>query len=401
MKTIILFFLKEYREKNPAVERKPAPDPKKAAAQPAPGSSPDKKAAEETTDKSKKSSDKPVELTDAQLIETNDDKLTPELKEKKGKLATAKAAADKKAAEEAEEAEAFKPSNIQKRIDELVGEIKSLKNDKDQDKELIKKLEVDLTSLKAGVDKPGNEQALTQKLNALEGTRIKERTEAGKSLPKPERLEMSKEDLEDWLVEDPVAAQEWLSDRAVRRYEERKADSQKELANSQAENIIARQKASRLKVEAKHPDLNFDARKRALMAEGKTAGEAMAVILEENPKVKIIMEVLKERGNDFVLDPEGPEKLMIEMEKRLTAKPADNTSETDKDKEAKIREEAAEAERQRQANIDSGITSNNGGKPVVKKSEQYQKRLEVFKRAGKSQEDLDRTLARRQTHGLE
>ena len=105
---------KEYREKNPPKTNTEVKDQKKeeTPASPAPSAETEKKV-EQKADKPEKSNDstaKEPELTDAALIETPDEKLTPELKDKKTKLVESK-----------------KPDKVQIRINELVGDIKDLK----------------------------------------------------------------------------------------------------------------------------------------------------------------------------------------------------------------------------------------------------------------------------------
>jgi hypothetical protein len=260
----------DFLKKNPP--KKTAPKDQKADTQPAPESSTEKKAAEETSDKTEKSSDTP-EITDQALIETPDEKLSTEQKEKKAVLV--------------KDQEAKRLPGAEKRINELVGELKALKNEKDQDKERITNLEAELLSVRQTVEQPKNEEVRNQKLSRLAQERVVKQMEEDKSLPLAERREMGKAELEDWIVSDPLAAQEWLADRAVRRDRERRQDLRKEEVSSQAETIIQRQTASRQKVEAKHPELNYTARETALIASGKTKKEAFETIMAESPKVKV------------------------------------------------------------------------------------------------------------------
>lgn len=311
------------------------------------------------------------------LVEAKDEELDDEKRAKKASILE-----KRKSSEE--------QSRTQKRIDELVGEIKALKAEKTQDKQKIEALERNLGELKNVVEKKPEKQKA--ELQRLEAARVANFAEEDKSLPKAERREMADEELEAWMVEDIAGANAWLARREMRRQREREADEKAAKATSadaattaKADEVVRAQEESRRRVEQKHPELNVDKRRAELKAQGKNQKEIAEIIFAENPKAKIVSEILKEDSDKYVLDPRGPELLAEEMERRLegSQKPGESARETEEEKESRIRAEAAEAERQRQANVPGGYHSTRPGSTPKDgdKDEMYNKQLAVFKRA--------------------
>lgn len=313
-----------------------------------------------------------------QLLEAKDEDLSAEQKAKKKELLALKET----------EREAAKEAKLQKRFDELTGEIKALKAEKNQDKEQISKLENELQQLKSNVER--NPEKNRQEVERLESERLKKYLAEDEKLPREKRREMSDEDLEAWLVEDIVGAQRWLARQELRRERERADDVERlnkgasdEDARTKAEKVIKRQAESSARVLAKHPELDVKKKVAELKAQGKTDAEIKKIIWDENPKVRISVEIAKEDPDKYMLAENGPELLAAEMERRLAAgkpgKPAAG-AETEEEREARIAEEAAEAERQRQADIDAGLSSTRG---AVRNSEQEKdpfrkKQFDVF-----------------------
>lgn len=289
----------------------------------------------------------------------------------------------------------------EKRINELVGELKAEKAERIQDKEKLKALEAELAQLRAKVEKPGKEADVTTKLAELEKQRSEKYLKEDKDLPREKKRELTRDELEEWVVEDPIAAQEWMADRAVRKAREREEALMEIEAEEQATTVIAKQRESQKRVLEKHPDVNLDAQIQTLVSQGKTIEQAREHLVKTNPKVKLLLEIAREEGarEKYALAPNGPELLMEEVERRLqkSAKPAESAEE----REARIREEAAEAERQRIANVDSGLRSSNRGSSSVDENDPtYKQMLEIFKKNGKTKADLDRNLERRRAMNL-
>ena len=311
---------------------------------------------------------------DKKLLETDDNGLTDDQKARKKELLVLKET----------EKEAQRESRIQKRIDELVGQIKAEKAERDQDKQKIADLENQITQLSNSVERnPEKTQAEVQK---LESERLRKYEQEDSVLPREKRREMKKADLEEWFLEDPVSAQEWMADRQLRRRDERNRDIEKlnrgsedKDAKAKAEAIIKAQAESKARVALKHPDLEISQRVNALKAEGKNPQEIQNIIFKENPKVKILSEILKENPDKYMLSENGPELLAAEMEKRMST----NQGESEEEKDARLRAEGAEAERQRLASVDAGMRSTRGGSSTQEpeRGPLYAKQLDIFRKA--------------------
>lgn len=283
----------------------------------------------------------------------------------------------------------------EKRINELVGELKAEKAERIQDKEKLKALEAELAQLRAKVEGPGKEADLTTRVEAMEKERIQKYLKEDKDLPREKKRELTKDELEEWVVEDPIAAQEWMADRAVRKAREREEALMEAEAENQAKEVVVKQRESQRRVLEKHPDVNLDAQIGELVSKGKTIEQAREHLVKTNPKVKLLLEIAKEPGSreKYMTAPNGPELIMEEVERRLGRS---GKSESAEDREARIREEAAEAERQRLANVDSGLRSTNRGSSSVDENDPtYKQQLSIFKSMGKTKADLDRILERR------
>ena len=278
------------------------------------------------------------------LLESKDEDLSAADAAKKSE-ALKKAQADKEAAKEA---------NIQARIDEIDGKFKASEAKRLEAEKRLAELEA-----KQSAKDPSKIQS---EIKRLESERIAKLVEADKDLDRAERREMPKEVFEDWMVEDMTAATEWLSDRAVRRDKERTADLQRLSETNdgngmkeKAEAVIKKQEESNARVYAKHPELNVTARIKDLRSKGKTDAEIQGII-KNDPKCKLAIEIIQGDQDKYLLNENGPEMVMAEMERRL----AKGRGESQEDRDKRIADEAVEAERQRQANIDEGINSTRG-----------------------------------------
>lgn len=332
---------------------------------------------------------------------------SPEKKEEQ-KPETDKSKDQKDAAEapkpEAKDVEGHRNLKVEKRIDELVGQIKAERADRIQDKDTIKKLQAELDGLKNRVEKPAKDEAQSKKIAELEQQRVAKYLAEDKELPREERREMSKSDIEEWVIEDPTAAMRWEAKRALREQDERKADLESFEVDTEAEAIVQKRDVSQKRVLQKHPELAFETRAKELAATGKSREEVMKQIAKENPKMGVILQIISEPGaqEKYAFSADGPEQLMQEMERRLE-KPAPakaDAKETSEERDAKIAEEAAEAERQRQSQIETGARSTRGSQAEREKSSDYQFQLNFFLKSGKTKADLDRILARREAMNI-
>lgn len=281
----------------------------------------------------------------------------------------------------------------QKRIDEIKSEMLAKEN---QSAERLKKLEAELAELK----RPKVEEDFKARLKREESERVAKYVEEDKDKPKEERREMSKDQLEEWYLEDPVEATAWMQERTLRRAEERKTLEKKsgeESGKELSEEFIRKQNESKEKLFAKYPGVN-PTKERLAELKGKTSAEINKILSEENEEFRICSEIVMENPKKYIESENGPEMIMAEMEKRLKvdAKPKTVTL-TEEELEAKIQ---AEAER-RALLSGEGASSSTKGKKVENKnvntSEQRQHLERIAKKAKIPMVDLDKTIERRKS----
>lgn len=291
--------------------------------------------------------------------------------------------------------EAEKQAKIQSRIDEIVGELKAEREERRKDKAKIEALDAELKQLRGG----NSEEVLEQRA----AQRIQKYIAEDANKPKHQRREMSDEDLQEWIVEDMVAAQRWLAKQEYRREREAEQDRLEvsgklpDSAKAQADEVIRQQAISRAKAEAKHPELNIKNRVSELRAQGKSDADIQSIIFKENPKARIASEILKEGHEKYITAPNGPEMLAEEVERRL-AKSSNTESQEDRDE--RIAREAAERERQRIASVDASLNSTRGKGQEVKMTDEEKAQFAVFQKAmpGKSLEDFRKAQDRRKKY---
>lgn len=342
---------------------------------------------------------KELETEEKRLFEVPEADLSEEEKKRKKEILILRA----------EEKEAKREAGIQKRFDELTGELRDLKSQKNQDKEKIALLESQLDSMRHSAE--NNPEKVKAEVQRREQDRIQKALEEDKRLPREQRREMTREELEDWLVEDIVSAQEWMTDRNLRRREERLEDQKNlttDTGRKKAEDIIRSQKEVQAQVLQRHPELDISKRVKELESQGKSKQEIKKIIHSENPKVKVIAEILEEDADKYLLDPNGPESLAKEMERRLAGKPAGTKSgETQEEREERIRQEAAEAESHRTSEVDAGLTARGGaGSAVTSADAEYENRplfkqqLEIWKKQfpGLAEKEVKSRLIKRLKH---
>lgn len=279
----------------------------------------------------------------------------------------------------------------QKRIDEIKSELLAEQNKRKQDAEAIEKLREELADVKKTLA-PKVQEDEKSRLKALEADRIIKYAEEDKNKPLQDRREMSKEDLENWYLEDPVEATAWMQERTIRRVEERRALELKDSNKKSSEDFTERQNKSRDRLFSKYPGVNPSPDKLASF-KGKTDSEIREALCAESEEFRICSEIVAEDPKKYLDSADGPELIMAEMDKRLSkgnGKPKTVTL-TEEELEAKI-----QAEAERRANLDEGITSTKGGKKmdgkVENKSERRQHLERIAKKAGIPIESLDKTI---------
>lgn len=289
--------------------------------------------------------EKPVEKTDEQIMEADNESLNEDELARKNDLIEKE--------EEALSTEA-KIARIkektQKRIDQLTAELKGEKESRTEDKQKIEYLESELSNLRQSLEESGSIEKPQDKVEATLEANIAKRQEEDKDLPFAERREMSDDDLEQFLLEDMVGAQKWLARRELRHDKERT-----NLANSHKAvgDIQAKTKA----FYDKFPGCNQEARHRELLSQGKTSQEAMDIICKESPEFKTMIDIFREKPElADVNNPDAPELTTKEMEKRLEKTTPRMYSEEELEA---AKQEAIKAEQERQANIDTAVTNSN------------------------------------------
>ncbi len=251
----------------------------------------------------------------------------------------------------------------QARINELTTSLKSLENKTSEDavskqKELdelqVKNKELEEKIAAGPVDETAEAEA---DADNAEQERITKYIERDKDKPREKRLEMNDDELDAWLAEEPGKAQAWITRREMRRNGEKLYYSQGISQATHAKNFIAKQTEMAKKVEEKHPEVNVDKRYTELKGEGKEHEEIMKTIREENPKYRACADLLKENPKKYLNTENGPELMIVDMEKRLSSKgseDADKETITDLTK----RLEDAEATIQEILTGDKGINSS-------------------------------------------
>lgn len=333
---------------------------------------------------------------DARILSAKDEELSVEDKTRKAELAKAKEERERKAEAPEDKVKRIQEAT-QKRIDEVVGDLKAEKAQRQQDKDKIAELEAKLETL----TKPKAEEDKASKLKTLVEQQTAKYLQEDKNKPRGEKREMPKEELEEWLIEDYVSATEWLTDRSVRRHED-KAEIEVSLSNApqkKAEEFISQQQESLKKLIAKYPSV-VPSPERLAQLKGKTKDEIDEILASENEDYRDMLEIVRTDTKKYLGSVDGPEKVMEELDRRR-GKSRKTITLTEDELNQRIKDGAV-AEAQRIANLDESVTSS-GGKKVEKqenKSEFRKKQEEVARKAGITIEQLDGAIKRRETIGV-
>ena len=341
---------------------------------------------------------------DARIISEDDTKLKDEEKKRKAELIKAK--------EEEEKTPDAKIKRVQEASQKRIDEIKSeLLSEREKTAQEIAKLKNELEELK----KPRQQEDAAAKSKREESERLAKYVEEDKSKPKEQRREMTKEALEEWYLEDPLSATEWIQERAHRRAEERKQAEVKPDNNAEKQRIAKeffdKQNESRNKLLSKFPSIVptkeqvIEAKKEAGVPLDRNLTDEEATKVNErldakSELFKLCREITFSDPKKYIEQPNGPELVMAEMEKRLSGK-SDRTGGklelTEEELNAKIEEEI----RRRKLVDGEAGSSTHGGKKVdtteKQKSELRQMQERAAKKAGMTVEQLDARIARRGT----
>ena len=236
----------------------------------------------------------------------------------------------------------------QKRIDELVNQLKEIKDKSSKEAESLRR---EIETLRKEKAEPTREE-LTSLVEKEEAGKIKKYLDEDKSLPREKRREMDDGELDEWLLEDQKSAIAWIQRRELRREIDKRQnliDKQREGASKK---LFEQQAKSYAQVIVKHPELDVKKRKEELKAEGKSDDEIESIVRSENKKYDTIIKIAEENP-DWKFNPKAPELAMEEMEKRLKEAPEPG----EKGELEKLREELEElkAELARRDSTDEGI----------------------------------------------
>jgi len=327
----------------------------------------------------------------ARILTTKDEELNED--EKKIKVDLVKKEEEKKAKEESPEDKIKREA--QKRIDGVIGEIKALKAESQQDKEKIAGLETKLDTL----TKPKEEESKATTVKNLVEQQKTKFLEEDVNKSKEQKREMTKEDLEEWLLEDYVAAAEWLTDRNIRRNKDKEDiisdidEAPKKLANE----FVAKQQESLKKFATRFPNV-MPSKERLEALKGKSREEIDSILSAENEDYAMMLEIVKSNSKKYMESSDGPEQVMLEMERRK-GDSGKRITMTQDELDQKIKEASA-AEVQRLANLDEGISSSETRRKVENKENKSELRLkqeEIARKGGVSIEDLDSAIKRRES----
>lgn len=302
----------------------------------------------------------------------------------------------------AEKTEAEKEAKIQAKIDarinEVTGKLKALENQTVKKDDEIKALRQEIEILKNGTNNT------EQEIESKEAERITKYLKEDAKLPREKRREMSDSELEEWMVEDLVSAQRWLSKQELRRDKERLADleamkpSKNDESKIKADEVIRKQQESKARVALKHPELDVTKRIAELKGQGKTEQQIQETIFKENPKARVVAEILREDAEKYVLSENGPELLAEEMERRLKNQPKNSVKTKTQEEIDQEIEERVQAELKRRESLPENLRSNREPGQERGLSELEKAQFAIYQRSfpGKTIADFKAMLKRRE-----
>lgn len=298
-----------------------------------------------------------------------------------------------------EDVEKKKQAKLDARFGELTGKIKDFERDKEANKAELEQLRKEKDELAAIVNPPKAES----EVGKITKETLSKYLEEDKDKPREQRREMTKDELEDWFLEEPVAANEWIVDRSLRRTDERKGIATK----ITTDNFAKKQKESFDRVTAKHPTLDIGKLKErleVLEGEKKTKKEINTILAEEFPDMVLTYQVADEHP-EWENEESGPELVMKEVEKRKAnpPKPKEKEDESTKLKEAnetieklKQEKEDLELELEKEENNDIGMNSNTARSRQNEKDKELSKQekllVATMRSKGASKESIEKAL---------
>ena len=238
----------------------------------------------------------------------------------------------------------------QKRIDELMGALKAEQEGRRQDADTIKILENSIAGLTSELEDSGSLESEAVKDEKVLKDLYAKMVDEDKDLPRESRREMSEDELEEWMLEDMVKAQQWLVRREI-RHDNDKAKR----ANSKKVTRDIDVKAKTFFADYPDCDKGFKEQKR-LVDGGMSEALALEEVSKTNKDYALMMEIFKE--DKKYSDPtNGPDLMAKEMKKRK-AESKDNKEVYTKEEVDQMLADAAKAEQDRIASIDTGIKNS-------------------------------------------
>jgi O6-methylguanine-DNA--protein-cysteine methyltransferase len=221
-----------------------------------------------------------------------------------------------------------------------------------------------------------------------ESEKHKKYLEEDQSKPREKRREMSKDELNDWMLEDQAEAVAWINRREIRREIDKRQNLAFKQRDGATKKLLEGQFQSLTRVYAKHPELDIRKRKEELKNQGKSEDEIENIIRGENKKYSLIIDIAEENP-DWKFNPKAPELVAEEMEKRLKG----STDSEEKTQVEKLQEqvEALSAEIARITSGDEGITSTIASERKSKDvtTEAENALIETMRKAKASQAMID------------
>ena len=340
---------------------------------------------------------------DERIISADEKTLTESDKVRRQELIKSKEVKDKE--DQKKKADEFKAKEdplAQEEIKKLKEQLANEQEARKQDIEKQRILEEKIDRIEKGLVKPSDDNAIKDKVKQQEEQRILKYLEEDSSLPREQRREITKEELDEWYLEDPVEATSWINERSLRRVSERNKDFNA-LSKPQVDlkDFEVKQNESAKKLVAKYPGVNPDKNRiLALRAEGKDDEAIHQILMKENEQYRLCVEIAKSDPQKYIARVDGPELVMQEMEKRLNGKAKKTVTMTEEEVEAikqQAREEAVEAEKARLASIDEGVPSHQRSQLKDTRSSFQKQQEEIARRAGISPQRLKELNDRRKT----
>ena len=321
---------------------------------------------------------------DKEILSKKDDELNDEEKARKSELSKIEKKVEAK----------DEKSNVQKRFDELTAKIKHLEADNTSTKSERDAVKAELMDIKKELSITP-EDKMKENVKKEMSSRTSKYLDEDKTLPNEQRREMTKDELEAWMDEDRVSAQEWVTKRTIRRYREEEGLQKDAFLTHKTTQVMNRFNSNYEKLIIKHPEMDISKRRSELEKEGMSKDKIRDKIAEENPKWKIFMEIFEADQEKYLMDEQGPQKITAQMEKRLAENPEPNTEVEKLKKEL----EELKAENKRLEGLDTDISSSRQVEPSSPSPVIEKEQVKLGKELGLDEKRLKTRIEERKKSG--